>query len=188
MPSENKVTSRRSGMLAKGAPATVRLSGLLLFDQDCVGRQNRKMAEREGFEPSVGSRPQRFSRPPRSTTPAPLPSTGFALTQTIESSHPMEQPTLKRVAAVSQPRDCHLASKNAQLSTFPEPHRDFDDKPCSIISAIDEMPVAFASDTETSSSVADPLDTDAEYVQRWAAAVGWRDDGMRGVGRLQRVS
>ena len=30
------------------------------------------MAEREGFEPSVRSRAQRFSRPPRSTTPASL--------------------------------------------------------------------------------------------------------------------
>ncbi len=30
------------------------------------------MAERQGFEPWVGFRPQRFSRPPRSTTPAPL--------------------------------------------------------------------------------------------------------------------
>ena len=30
------------------------------------------MAEREGFEPSVLSPVQRFSRPPRSTTPAPL--------------------------------------------------------------------------------------------------------------------
>ena len=30
------------------------------------------MAERQGFEPWVGSPPQRFSRPPRSTTPAPL--------------------------------------------------------------------------------------------------------------------
>ena len=32
------------------------------------------MAEREGFEPSVHLRVQRFSRPPRSTTPAPLRS------------------------------------------------------------------------------------------------------------------
>ncbi len=31
-----------------------------------------KMAERQGFEPWVGLHPQRFSRPPRSTTPAPL--------------------------------------------------------------------------------------------------------------------
>ncbi len=31
-----------------------------------------KLAEREGFEPSVPLRVQRFSRPPRSTTPAPL--------------------------------------------------------------------------------------------------------------------
>ncbi len=31
-----------------------------------------EMAERQGFEPWVGLHPQRFSRPPRSTTPAPL--------------------------------------------------------------------------------------------------------------------
>src|SRR5690625_7265326 len=30
------------------------------------------MAERVGFEPTVRSRAQRFSRPPRSTAPAPL--------------------------------------------------------------------------------------------------------------------
>ena len=30
------------------------------------------MAERQGFEPWVGLHPQRFSRPPRSTTPAPI--------------------------------------------------------------------------------------------------------------------
>ncbi len=35
-------------------------------------RTRRIMAEREGFEPSERSRAQRFSRPPRSTTPAPL--------------------------------------------------------------------------------------------------------------------
>ena len=33
-----------------------------------------KVAEREGFEPSVPRRGQRFSRPPRSTTPASLQS------------------------------------------------------------------------------------------------------------------
>ena len=31
-----------------------------------------ELAEREGFEPSVPAKAQRFSRPPRSTTPAPL--------------------------------------------------------------------------------------------------------------------
>ena len=31
-----------------------------------------KMAERQGFEPWVPVKEQRFSRPPRSTTPAPL--------------------------------------------------------------------------------------------------------------------
>src|SRR4051812_39517156 len=33
---------------------------------------NITLAEREGFEPSVPRKVQRFSRPPRSTTPAPL--------------------------------------------------------------------------------------------------------------------
>ena len=36
------------------------------------------MAEGEGFEPSVRSRAQRFSRPPRSATPAPLRNRGAA--------------------------------------------------------------------------------------------------------------
>jgi hypothetical protein len=35
-------------------------------------RSRMSVAERQGFEPWVGSPPQRFSRPPRSTTPAPL--------------------------------------------------------------------------------------------------------------------
>jgi hypothetical protein len=35
-----------------------------------------KLAERQGFEPWVDLRPQRFSRPPRSTTPAPLRTHG----------------------------------------------------------------------------------------------------------------
>ncbi len=35
---------------------------------------HKSSAEREGFEPSVPLRVQRFSRPPRSTTPAPLQS------------------------------------------------------------------------------------------------------------------
>ena len=41
-------------------------------------RQTNEMAEREGFEPSVPLRAQRFSRPPRSTTPAPLRMRGMA--------------------------------------------------------------------------------------------------------------
>ena len=36
----------------------------------------RDVAERQGFEPWVESPPQRFSRPPRSTTPAPLRALG----------------------------------------------------------------------------------------------------------------
>jgi hypothetical protein len=36
------------------------------------GSETLRSAERVGFEPTVASRPQRFSRAPRSTTPAPL--------------------------------------------------------------------------------------------------------------------
>ena len=38
------------------------------------------MAERQGFEPWVGLHPQRFSRPPRSTTPAPVLSYRLLIT------------------------------------------------------------------------------------------------------------
>src|SRR5690606_25621028 len=41
-------------------------------------RQAGKMAEGEGFEPSVRLRAQRFSRPSRSATPAPLRKRGAA--------------------------------------------------------------------------------------------------------------
>ena len=37
------------------------------------------MADRQGFEPWVGLHPQRFSRPPRSTTPAPVLSYGLLM-------------------------------------------------------------------------------------------------------------
>ena len=37
---------------------------------------HKQLAEREGFEPSVRLRAQRFSRPPRSTTPASLHYSG----------------------------------------------------------------------------------------------------------------
>ena len=40
--------------------------------------KQRCMAERQGFEPWVGLHPQRFSRPPRSTAPAPLREAGRA--------------------------------------------------------------------------------------------------------------
>jgi glutaminase len=41
------------------------------------------LAEREGFEPSERLRAQRFSRPPRSTTPAPLRTQGCAVSQRL---------------------------------------------------------------------------------------------------------
>ena len=45
-----------------------------MADDQNADDQNKvlRMAERQGFEPWVGLHPQRFSRPPRSTTPAPL--------------------------------------------------------------------------------------------------------------------
>ena len=42
------------------------------FSEQCRTMWDGVMAEREGFEPSEPLRAQRFSRPPRSTTPAPL--------------------------------------------------------------------------------------------------------------------
>ena len=39
--------------------------------------RRNQVAERQGFEPWVGVNPQRFSRPPRSTTPAPLRRLGI---------------------------------------------------------------------------------------------------------------
>ena len=41
--------------------------------------KQRQVAERVGFEPTVGLHLQRFSRPPRSTTPAPLRALGGRL-------------------------------------------------------------------------------------------------------------
>ena len=46
-----------------------------------IFRYNRGLAEREGFEPSVPVRVQRFSRPSRSTTPAPLLAAGLIGTE-----------------------------------------------------------------------------------------------------------
>ena len=41
-------------------------------------QKQKCLAERQGFEPWVGLHPQRFSRPPRSTAPAPLREAGRA--------------------------------------------------------------------------------------------------------------
>ena len=54
----------RSKASIRKAPTAYRLQGLML------------LAEREGFEPSVRLLAQRFSRPPHSTTLAPLLSEG----------------------------------------------------------------------------------------------------------------
>ena len=45
------------------------------FDHSVISPQSllHKMAERVGFEPTVTVQPHWFSRPARSTTPAPLP-------------------------------------------------------------------------------------------------------------------
>src|SRR5262245_28908389 len=60
--------------LSLGYTETVRANA----DCGIVGAEPRReargglLAERGGFEPPVGLRPQRFSRPPRSTAPASL--------------------------------------------------------------------------------------------------------------------
>ena len=52
------------------------------------------MAERQGFEPWVGLHPQRFSRPPRSTTPAPLRS---GVVRPIRTYTAQEQDTFRLI-------------------------------------------------------------------------------------------
>jgi hypothetical protein len=68
------ITPNRNRVGASGASKSI-----WIF-YDLVGRNaanvcwiNHWGTEREGFEPSVPARVQRFSRPPRSTAPAPLP-------------------------------------------------------------------------------------------------------------------
>ena len=43
-----------------------------------ISRAGGGVAERQGFEPWVGLHPQRFSKPSRSTTPAPLRAGSWA--------------------------------------------------------------------------------------------------------------
>jgi hypothetical protein len=49
--------------------------------------------EREGFEPSVGLLPHRFSRPARSATPAPLQLLWKPLKAILRTTQPISNPT-----------------------------------------------------------------------------------------------
>src|SRR5689334_11678311 len=51
---------------------TLDLGPLFSFDSSALFNVAGEVAERVGFEPTVPARVQRFSRPPRSATPAPL--------------------------------------------------------------------------------------------------------------------
>ena len=66
------LTKRSASWDQRGSPPNAcsfqrRKTGCVRGSQFCS-----ELAEREGFEPSVPIRVQRFSRPPRSTAPAPL--------------------------------------------------------------------------------------------------------------------
>src|SRR5262245_60261430 len=63
-------SANRSPELCRRNGAEARDCGRLLSGRRKVGAC--ELAEREGFEPSVRLPVQRFSRPSRSTTPAPL--------------------------------------------------------------------------------------------------------------------
>ena len=94
-PSANSDTSPQAQFLGKGdappvsrpgriAQSRTRVPDPILRDEKGYGASSdlatlqpnhcfpNLMAEREGFEPSVPVKVQRFSRPPRSTAPAPL--------------------------------------------------------------------------------------------------------------------
>ena len=55
-------------------PPAIGANGLMILRRWEHYISFKKMAERVGFEPTVRSRAQRFSRPPHSTTLAPLRS------------------------------------------------------------------------------------------------------------------
>src|SRR5262249_50716369 len=56
-----------------------------------------KQAEREGFEPSVGLRPHRFSRPARSAAPAPLLCWRLTLVQMSSRLEAVQSPRKKSI-------------------------------------------------------------------------------------------
>ena len=72
-----------------------------------IGTGNFRMAEREGFEPSVPVRVQRFSRPPRSTAPAPLriarAAAGWRRRGTIAQGPEAPQARLHRGSPAARP-------------------------------------------------------------------------------------
>ena len=55
-----------------GAPERIRTSDHWFRRPPLYPLSYRRLAEREGFEPPEGINPQRFSRPPHSTTLPPL--------------------------------------------------------------------------------------------------------------------
>ncbi len=68
---DNHVSNRRGLFRATGFGKAI-TSAETEISLRVNNRISGSVAERQGFEPWVGLHPQRFSRPPRSTTPAPL--------------------------------------------------------------------------------------------------------------------
>ena len=86
------------------------------------------MAEREGFEPSVRLRAQRFSRPPRSTTPAPL-RRGLPVERGADPTQSLLTPQLGEIAFFNAFEACfqgrkvpNIVEKQAKIGGFvPKP-------------------------------------------------------------------
>src|SRR5438270_11600080 len=73
-------------------------------------------AEREGFEPSVGLRPHRFSRPARSAAPAPLRAASQGILASREARE--KRPSVRFWACLSAPLE---PSQNPPLAAMPRP-------------------------------------------------------------------
>ncbi len=85
------------------------------------------LAERVGFEPTVRSRAQRFSRPPRSATLAPLPRGAYRTTLDRRATAPDRDPWLPpthepdSVGGVPTQRSFDRAACQAQYAHCPKP-------------------------------------------------------------------
>ena len=81
--------------------------------------RNEMLAERVGFEPTVTLQPQRFSRPPLSTTQAPLPHLWPAHEQDMPPSARLNNSPGQIVRAAWWPSVCSVRPPRSCASLFP---------------------------------------------------------------------
>jgi hypothetical protein len=110
---------------AHGASAPSRAGALLGSAGTAARLPRHHLAEREGFEPSVPIRVQRFSRPPRSTAPAPLQMTWAHAHCVVAASTTRERPLNASFGTTWQkgarlPRQ--VAQKRLWVMRHHEPH------------------------------------------------------------------